>query len=356
MRALFRGLLLGPAIALMATASLADLDSCLEGKGTLPDIVASCTEFIDEPSGSDMDLMLAYFVRGLARLQLGDTSEAIGDLDRAVALSSEDPELRELRLQALLADGRYTDALPELDWFMEHFGASHAALVTRCFVKSELGDQWGAISDCEEALKLDPNSQAAYNNTALALYRMGALAIALNDIEVALSGDPKNWAMLDTKAHILAALGRTDEAADTFFAVVELVGEEASGLYREALSGKGYDLDGASDGALRAAILDCLSAGCGMLGQAGELIEFEAAEGAPLDLDPTYLCLSEAGLMEDAVFLSNATARTLIGPDGSTITVLRLSGGEPGIVARDARGLFSADLSDRARAALAGCT
>jgi len=323
--------------------------------------VSDCGEIIKDPSTDPNDLLVAHFIRGLAHRDLGDPDAAIEDFNQAVAIRPEDPQLREFRGNLLLQLGDFGGAIADLERVIEQYPNAYGSLASLCYARSELGNHWHAIEDCEKALRFEPNSAVAYNNMALALFRVGAHQIALNDIKVALSGGAKNWAFLDTRAHILIALDKPEEAIAGFLEVIELGGATATKFYQDALQAEGY-YDGPSDGlfteALRSAISDCVEDGCGPLAEAGVLPGFAAPEGDNIKsqvLNPTYLCLAKFGLGEDAVFLSNGARKTLVQPDGSVITVVLDSSGKQRVLARDPHGLFAPELADNARAALLNC-
>ena len=336
------------------------MDSCLQ-EASPKAAISNCSRFIETPSGSDDELAFALFKCGQAFWELGERELAVSDLAQAVELRPQDRQLREYRVQVSFVFEDYDNVLLDLDWFIEHSQGNYPACTSRCSAKTELGDYWGAISDCEEALKIEPNFAPPYNNMALALYRIGAQRVALNDIEVALSAGSENWAYLDTEAHILVAVDKPERAITAFKRAIELGGDEPTELYTTALREKGYyerSPDNFSMDALNKAISKCVFAGCGLLAEAGVLRKFAMTGESDLKsqiIDPTYLCLAQAGLAQDSVFVTGEFTKTLIAPDGSIILVLRDSEGKARVLARDARGLLALSATDTARNAIADC-
>ncbi len=91
---------------------------------------------------------------------------------------------------------------------------------------------------------------------------------ALGDVDGALSLAPGYPHVIDTRAHVLAALGRQSEALAEFERAIELGGADQVRDYQEALAKHGY-YAGANDGVygpeVRAALVACLEAGCRLL-------------------------------------------------------------------------------------------
>ena len=128
-----------------------------------------------------------------------------------------------------------------------------------------LDDPIQAIKDFDQALRLDPDNAAAYNNRAWTLYTWGRHAKALGDADRALSLHPGNPATLDTRAHVLAALGRRQEALAEFERAMQAGGKNFVRMYQEALETHGHyrgAVDGVYGPPVRAALAACLEAGC----------------------------------------------------------------------------------------------
>jgi Tfp pilus assembly protein PilF len=68
------------------------------------------------------------------------------------------------------------------------------------------------LTDFDRALEVQPQTQEALAGRAQANLKKGLAAKALPDVEQALSLDPNDPFARDTRAHILAALGRRNEA------------------------------------------------------------------------------------------------------------------------------------------------
>ncbi len=94
-------------------------------------------------------------------------SEAIGLYDRAIAL--EDPTPRRLyrRSQLRLVAGDPRGAIADLSWALARPGADREAVFAlRCRAKRLVGDRRGALADCGEAERLNPDDPIANGERA----------------------------------------------------------------------------------------------------------------------------------------------------------------------------------------------
>ena len=89
----------------------------------------------------------AYYSRGIARAELGDTQGAIEDYTQAIKI---DPN-------------------------------NAVAYYSRGIARSELGDKQGEIEDYTQAIKIDPNNVNAYFNRGTARYHLGDKQGAIDD-------------------------------------------------------------------------------------------------------------------------------------------------------------------------------
>ncbi len=204
-------------------------------------MVAGCSGIIDSGRWDGARLAWAHNNRGHAYRHLGQHGPAIADYTRALEL---DP-------------------------------AHVNAYVNRAVSRDQTGDHAGAIADYNSALRLDPSREYAkigrsFAQNALAWdhYLSGQPADGLALIEAALAQDRSNPDFLDTRAHILAALGRTDAALETFEAAAAAGNADLIRDYQQALQRHGLDpgpVDGAYGGATRTALAACVQSGCRLL-------------------------------------------------------------------------------------------
>jgi tetratricopeptide (TPR) repeat protein len=128
-----------------------------------PAAVAACTAIIqsdqeDPDQALPEDVASAFNRRGHAYVALGDTTHAIADFDRAIAL---DPK----NIQAYYNRGVAYFSIRQSD---------------------------RAIADLDQAIKLDPNNTYAFTNRGVVHAEAGRHALALRDFDQAISLDPTN--------------------------------------------------------------------------------------------------------------------------------------------------------------------
>jgi tetratricopeptide (TPR) repeat protein len=175
-------------------------------------------------------------------------------------VQERDPELGISGCTAVIRSGQLLGK--ELAW----------AYYNRGIAYFKLGEHAQAIEDFDQALRLDPGYAyayngrgAAYNALAWELYLEGRNAEALADVDRALADRPDSAGIIDTRAHVLAALGRRGEALAEFERAMQAGKADFVRFYQEALAGHGYykgAIDGAYGAGTRAALAACLDAGC----------------------------------------------------------------------------------------------
>ncbi len=146
---------------------------------------------------NDIDALLAR-----ARLYAAErkTVEAQADLDAANRFAASDPDKRLAIAEAYTRMDRPQDAIAQLDqWTSAHPGddAMAAALNLRCWSRAMLGqDLDKAMTDCNAALKLTPDSPEYLNSRGLVRLRMGDFDRAIADYDAALRVNPNGpWAL-----------------------------------------------------------------------------------------------------------------------------------------------------------------
>lgn len=89
--------------------------------------------------------------RGAAMLSRGDTNEAIGNLDKAIALTPNDAEYHSLRAQAYMAKGDATKAMADMDAAVTADPTNPRFHLTRAFFDIYREDQNAARKDVDAA-------------------------------------------------------------------------------------------------------------------------------------------------------------------------------------------------------------
>ena len=140
----------------------------------------------------DPTLVDAYLERGQIHFQRGAYAHAVADYDAALALQ---PGLElALRYREAALRGSAQMAESQLDTLSRQIADNpdNATLYNnRCWMRAVDGEQLDlALSDCDEALRLDPRMAAAFDSRGLVRMKRGEFAEALADYEAALALEP----------------------------------------------------------------------------------------------------------------------------------------------------------------------
>lgn len=210
-----------------------------------------------------------FSARGLARAEIGQFDKAIYDFTQAINVDPHEPANWHMRGILYMETGDLEAALADYDKAVALDPANIMALAGRAELKARMGDDGGAIDDYGILIKMEPRFAPAYNGRAWRRYIAGIdYADALEDIEIGIALEPGNTDFVDTRAHLLSALGRGDEALDAFLEAAALGGPPRILWYESELAAKGYldeTPDGDLDEATRQAFAACIRDDCRLL-------------------------------------------------------------------------------------------
>ncbi len=241
-----------------------------------PDLrIDGCTAAIRSGQWEGKDIAWAYSNRGFAYNDLGEYRRAVEDFDQALRSDPGYAIAYNNRGVAFVNLGEYRRAIQDYDEVLRLDPGDAFAYNNRGVAYEGLGEYRRAIQDYDQALRSDPGYANAYYNRGVAykglawdLYLEGRNAEALADVDRALADRPGEAATIDTRAHVLAALGRPQEALAEFERAMQLGGSDRVRKHQKALAKHGYywgAIDGVYGPVMRAAHVACLAAGCRVL-------------------------------------------------------------------------------------------
>lgn len=212
-----------------AAASKQEYDQCA---ALTPAEVAieACTRILETPGEIAQNRAAAYANRGQAYDIKGDRDRALADLNESIRLNPKDANAYNGRGQVYRRKGDYDSAIADYNqsirldpaycfsyigrseaWTMKgdygHAIAGYSEIIRRfpkdtcisgayndrCWARTLAGtDLQGALADCNEALRLEPNAAYILNNRGLVQLKLGSFPQAISDYSAAIAQDTKD--------------------------------------------------------------------------------------------------------------------------------------------------------------------
>jgi tetratricopeptide (TPR) repeat protein len=129
--------------------------------------IVTCTDALGQEVLTAQDRAATYVNRGILRARSGDTSGALADCDRGLALNARMGEGYVDRGTVLMVLQRYPDALTDINRGIA-MGAHkpQIAYYDRAIVNEAMGDVRGAYLDYKKAVELEPDFALAHEQLA----------------------------------------------------------------------------------------------------------------------------------------------------------------------------------------------
>jgi len=128
----------------------------------------------------------AWSNRAAAFLQTGDLAAARADIDRALLLNPDDPELLENRIVIAQEAADWQTVIRDSTWLLEHFPAQATWLVERGRALGAESRFTESLADLERAVNLGPTA-GAYLYRGVTRYYLGQYEAAVEDFSGALA-------------------------------------------------------------------------------------------------------------------------------------------------------------------------
>ena len=173
------------------------------GMSTVADDDVDATMAAADECAAAGQTAMALTLRAGERSRLGDRTEALALIERALAADPNYAHAYVVRASTLSATGNHTDAKAALDRAIEIDGRVARYYMLRAAEHISLGDRAAARADQERALGLDPsfNNRRDYirNLTALEDHRCALAAINAVDADDILNGDVSAWRLAEMR-------------------------------------------------------------------------------------------------------------------------------------------------------------
>jgi formylglycine-generating enzyme required for sulfatase activity/Flp pilus assembly protein TadD len=175
------------------------------------------------------------------RINAGDYSGALKNLDAAISRDSNNGTAYSMRGAVLLRLGKYEGAIADFDVSARIDPKNYKVFYNRSMAKSFTGDDKGALADAETAVGIKPDDAAAYKLRALANSNLELFYYALKDFDRAIGLKPDAEAYYE-RATVKNNLKDYSGALEDSNKAIEL-----NPNYKEAYIGRGEIRDNMGD-------------------------------------------------------------------------------------------------------------
>jgi len=190
-----------------------DVITCFSNAIDPTPLVEACTRLIESGQIENPQLVAAYSQRGILQ-RLKQPDYALEDYNAAVKIQPNAPLVLTNRAWIYMTRNQYDDAIADLNKAIELFPPAQAArsYVYRGYCYLRLMDNTRAMSDLNEALRLDPNATDPYLYRGEIERRQKLYDAALRDFDEHIKLAPRDSRGFIGRSDILEATGRIQDA------------------------------------------------------------------------------------------------------------------------------------------------
>jgi tetratricopeptide (TPR) repeat protein len=135
---------------------------------------------IDKAVSVDPTYAYAYLQRAKFRFQAGKRDDATKDMETAVKLAPDDPEIWDTQAQIYSLSGDSERAYESASKVFSLNPSSLSALNARCWFGAIAGHYEAALADCNTAIALDPHATSVLDSRAFVYLKMGRFQDAID--------------------------------------------------------------------------------------------------------------------------------------------------------------------------------
>jgi tetratricopeptide (TPR) repeat protein len=173
-----------------------------------------------------------YLGRARLKLAQADTTAALEDINHALELNRNAFNGYIMRADiAINREQNYENALSDMNEAIKLQPKYVGLYINRAFLRYNTNDYFGAMADYDYALQLEPYNQIALFNRGLLLAEVNANDRALEDFTKVLSLDPDDYRSLYNRALIYRSKGNTSAALSDINRVIEAFPDFPGGYY-----------------------------------------------------------------------------------------------------------------------------
>jgi Flp pilus assembly protein TadD len=177
----------------------------------------------------------ALDMMGVLFLQMGQPSQALGWVERAIAATGTKPAFHVHLAHVLLALGRPAEAVTACRAALGLKRGDAEALQALGHALLDIGDHAGALVAYQDAVRVKPDLPDLLNNLGTALHHANRLEEAARALTRASVREPNDPGALINLSSVLRDLGRFDDAGTRLAAALRLAPGDPRALYNRAL-------------------------------------------------------------------------------------------------------------------------
>lgn len=170
---------------------------------------------------------LTFANRALALSSAGEHAQAIAESERAFAMAPRLPWVRICQGSVHFCAGDHGLALQHYDEALRLEPNSAAAYAGRAAIRVHQQQYEDAVADSSVAIRLDPNNAEAYGARAAASMGLGRYADAIRDADTAIALKPDDFAPYSNRGTAHHRLGNDDRALNDFADAIRLAPGDA---------------------------------------------------------------------------------------------------------------------------------
>lgn len=163
----------------------------------------------------------AYLNRAQMKIELGDSTQALVLLDKAIQLDRGSSYAFALRAMLHEQQEKHDLAIKDMNMAIKLDPEQPSFYINRALILYNLDDLNGAVRDYDQALELDPNSTVGHYNRGLLRAQVGDRNRAIEDFTAVVAQEPDNTFAIYNRAILRDEVGQLEGAIEDYTLVYD---------------------------------------------------------------------------------------------------------------------------------------